>query len=303
MRYKVKSKGNIIWVILSVALGALFLYSAYTKAFPIHTFEASLETFLSLQWFPSAIIARTFVGLEAGIGVLLVHNLYGRRKWVLKLAFVLLVAFSLFLVYLRLFFGNHVNCGCFGDAIWMSPVAALVKNVFLLLITGLLLRYHAGWQGRVPFRYSYVLLGLAVVSPFVALPFGYKLDMTPLYTSGSKDMPVRDLRHGKQIIAFVHPYCGYCRKASFSMHQMRQQDTTLPLYLFIGGTESDLTDYWKATQAQDVPHSRLAAAPFLKYTGGSYPLILWVDDGKVVAESGYNELKLQDVERWLKKGR
>ena len=295
-----KNISKTLWVILSAATGALFLYSAYAKAFPIHSFEMLLETYLSILWKPAAIFARFLIGVEAAIGILLLLNIVGRRKWVLWSAFTLLLCFSVFLVYLRIDFGNHVNCGCFGDAIWMSPIAALVKNVILLLIVGLLIRFYDGVQFRNSRAATLLLFCAALLLPYIGLPLGYKLDTAAMYTPGNTDTPSVNLRTGKHIIAFVHPFCGYCRKASLSMHKIHQQDATLPLFIFVGGASSDLTEFWQVTQAQDVPHSRMDAAAFLKYTGGSYPMILWVDNGKVITESGYNDLKIEDIRKWVK---
>src|ERR1035437_4715925 len=137
---------RIAFIILSVAVGATFLYSAYTKLYPIQPFEYTMVEFVHLPWMVAAIAARFLVGMEAGLGALIALHLFGKNKWALKTAFLILIIFSIYLISLWITAGNNVNCGCFGDAIWMSPSASLIKNAVLLIIAGLLIRYHKGFS-------------------------------------------------------------------------------------------------------------------------------------------------------------
>lgn len=107
-----------------------------------------------------------------------------------------------------------------------------------------------------------------------------------------------ELRKGKHIIAFLSPSCPHCRIAAYKMHVMRQSNPSLPLFMVIGGS-ADLSDFWKHTKAMDVPYSRLPRDPFLDYTGGVFPLIIWVNDGWVEARSNYNTLNEGEIEQWL----
>ena len=297
---------KIILILLSIATGGLFIYSAYAKAFPIHVFEYTMVEFLHFSWLIAAISARFFIGLELGIGLALVANLYGRGRWVLKFAAALLLVFNGYLIFLWARFGNDVNCGCFGEAIWMSPSASLVKNVILLLIIVILLLFHKGiiwkWSG-----YTNALTLLStVVLPFIlfALPVNTpaKLDLTPVYANGQANIPSVDLRVGKHVIGFFSPSCSHCRKAAQKMHEMKAKYPELPLFMIIGGTTSDLTDFWKASGAQDIPYVRMEKELFMRYTGGVFPLILWINNGKVEARlNSYKDMSGPGIEEWRKK--
>ena len=83
---------------------------------------------------------------------------------------------------------------------------------------------------------------------------------------------------------------------------MKLRNPNIPFYMVIGGTTSDLKDFWKASQAQDLPYSRLAIDPFMKYTHGVFPTILWVNNGKVEADTGYPELTEQVINKWIASG-
>lgn len=294
---------------LSVATGVLFLYSAYAKAFPLEHFEYALVEYVRLPWLFAAAASRTFIGLEAGLGVLFAANIYGRRKWVLKFSMALLIIFSIYLVYLRSHYGDHVNCGCFGDSLWMSPSAALIKNAILLLIIFVLVIYHRGWNNRFTRVFSYSLLAGAVILPFILFMFplakpdwqkngGYMLDMTAI----DAGHPTADLHHGKHIVAFVSPTCKYCKLAGYKMHLMKEQDTTLPFYLVLGGNNIDLKSYWTATEAEhEIPWSRMDGQAFVKITGGEFPQIFWLNNGKVEAKTSYIDMKASDIKEWLKR--
>ncbi len=292
---------RILLIILTILTGGLFLYSAYTKLFPVQSFEYTLADQAHLPRRLAAIAARFFIGLEAGLGALMCLHLLGGRNWALKLAFGLVAVFSIYLIWLWATAGNDVNCGCFGDAIWMSPAASLVKNAVLLAVLAVLIRYHRG----IEFRWVNVSVGTAllvtIVCTYIFFPVfsRYKLDFTALYADKSL-APAVDLNKGKYIIAFLSPSCSHCRKAGLKMHNMKLHNPNLPFYVVIGGTTSDLADFWKTSSAEDLPHTRLDQDPFMKYTHGLFPTILWVNNGVVEADTGYPELSETVVEKWMR---
>lgn len=288
-------------ILLSVATGALFLYSAYTKLFPtIQAFEYNMAGQMHLHYLTAAITARFFIGLEAGLGSLILLHIFGKNNWVLKAAFLLVTIFSIYLVWLWIKAGNDVNCGCFGDAIWMRPSTSLIKNALLLITIGLLIRYHKGfsfpWSNTVPAIHILLVLVLA----YLLFPVftHYKLSFTAIYAD-QKYAPGEDLTKGKHIIAFLSRSCMHCRKAALKMHKMKENNPSIPFYFIIGGTESDLTDFWKYSNAEDIPHTRLAEKPFNDYTGGEFPQIIWVNNGWVEANTTYPELDQKVIEEWM----
>src|ERR1700744_6379213 len=97
---------RIILSVLSALVGCIFLYSSYTKIYPIQPFEYTMVEYIHLPWILAAIVARFLVGLEAGLGTLMILQLYGRKKWILKFAFILLIAFSIYLAGLWISAGN-----------------------------------------------------------------------------------------------------------------------------------------------------------------------------------------------------
>ena len=315
---------KILLILLSVVTGATFLYSAWTKVLPIQPFEYTIVEYLHLPWIAAAILARGLTGLEATLGGLMVLHLYGDRKAGLKIAAGLLAVFSVYLVWLWAVAGNDINCGCFGDEIWMRPSVSLMKNGGMLLMIGVLWVFHDGWHFRRSGLLTSALFAAGIALPFILYPMAmgeptwlkkdvYRFDPTPLYNpvrddsaaTGALPYPAVapiDVMKGKHIIAFLSPTCPHCSIAARKMSLMRREDTTLPLLMVIGGVKSDLTEFWKETKAQNVPWMRLHRDAFLDYTGGRFPTIVWVQDGMVVANSTYNTMNQNEISAWAHNG-
>jgi hypothetical protein len=298
-------------IILSCAIGAIFLYSAYTKLFPIQRFEYTMVDTIHLPWLAAAWAARLFIGIEAALGALILTHFYGSGKWVLKAAFALLVIFSIYLAYLWATQGNNINCGCFGDDIWMGPSTSLMKNGLLLIGIAMLIGFHGGWRFRKNNIITVGVLIMLLVLPFIIFTLPgtepqwlqknkYAIDLSPLYAPGKKDVPATNLQRDKHIIAFLSATCSHCQMAAYKMHLMKLSDTSLPFFFVIGGTR-DLKQFWDKTHAQNIPHARLTQEPFIKLAGTSWPAIYFVDNDTVVARANYVTLNQQQVEKWLRK--
>jgi hypothetical protein len=81
---------------------------------------------------------------------------------------------------------------------------------------------------------------------------------------------------------------------------MKLRNPNLPIFMVIGGTKGDLTDFWNKTHAQNIPYVRLDGETFMQYTGGIFPLIVWVNNSWVEAKANYNTLNQDEIEKWLK---
>ncbi|MCB0700120.1 MAG: hypothetical protein H6551_04720 [Chitinophagales bacterium] len=301
---------KVIYIILSALLGALFLYSAYTKTLPIQTFEYTLVEFVHFPWWLAAVGSRLLIGLETALGVLMILNIYGNKKWILKLSLLILATFSIYLIYLWATVGDDVNCGCFGDAIWMSPSTSLLKNLGLILATLLLLKFHDGLKGKIAHIISIVLL-LGVTSvPFFYYPIPsaapsflkddkYEIDLSALYKAERPHIPDVDLRKGKHIIAFMSLTCPHCKIAAYKMQLMKRDNPNISMFMVLNGDSTDMQQFWDKTKAEDLPHEILLGQDFVSLSGLRLPAIYWVDDSWVVAKSDYITLNQQEIENWI----
>lgn len=306
---------SVLLVILSIAVGALFIYSSYTKIYTLESFESfqySIVEYVKLPWLVAAIAGRLLIGLEMALGVLLITHLWGPKKWVPKAAFVLTIIFSIYLVYLWIYAGNDINCGCFGDAIWMSPSTSLLKNAGLLLALFMLFRFHRGIdKPKIQWLAATLCLGIAI-TPFIFMPMPdtqpqwlkkghFQLDMSKLYEPGKPDAPKVDLYKGKHIIAFFSLKCPHCKMAAYKMHVMKTKNPSLPFYMVVAGKDEYKAAFFQKTKATDIPYSKMKGEDFTNLVGYSWPVIYYIKDGWVEAETNYITMSQQAIEDWLAK--
>ena len=128
--------------ILRWIVGATFLFSGFVKAVdPVGTtiyVEKYLSTYSLDVLIPCAIyLAVALSVVEFVLGAALVVNIF--RRYALWAVTTILAMFSVVTL-----LGATVlpigDCGCFGEAIKLSPLATFLKNIFLLLISLYLLR-------------------------------------------------------------------------------------------------------------------------------------------------------------------
>jgi uncharacterized membrane protein YphA (DoxX/SURF4 family) len=305
---------QIALVLLSMVLGATFLYSAWSKLdsyTALEQFEWTIVQFTHLPWLLAEIIARLSGGFEIALGALLVFSVTGRRKWIPKLAITLLAVFSVYLVFLWITVGNDLNCGCFGDKIWMRPSASLIKNAILITLLLVLAKFHDGLQFRwLRVINPIVFVGLTIL-PFILYPIpegqpqwlqkdSFQLDMGSLYDTALSTPPAPSgLKKGKHVIAFFSLSCPHCRMAAQKMRIMKELNPELPFYFVLAGKEKYLASFWKETKAQNIPHTRLDGDAFISMVGYSWPVIYWINNGRVEAQANYIQLDQREIEHWL----
>lgn len=259
----------------------------------------------------ATISSRLLIGLELALGILITFHFYGNFKWILKLATGLLLIFNLYLIYLWVIAGNNINCGCFGDAIWMSPASSLIKNFILIIGLWLLIRYQSGIHLRWAHAGSLILLLLISPLTFIFYPIPdhqpqwlkkerFMVDLSTLYTHGEPS-PQVNLKSGKHVIAFLSLSCPHCQMAAQKMHLMKLKNPSLPLFLVVAGKQHNWNAFWEKTKAQNIPYTRLNGKEFTDIAGYSWPRIIWVKDSWVETETNYMQLDQAEIETWIKK--
>lgn len=288
---------RIAGIILLVSLAATFLFSAYSKVYSENAFDSFQWTFLELglnSIVVAGIIARIMIGLEFMLGLFLLGHIY-LRKFTYKAILALLVVFIIYLLLVIARQGNTGNCGCFGDKLAMTPLAAIWKNAGMIVVT-LALMYLYPVK---PYRHQeYVTMALCLVAfsaPFVMhgvyigtapAKSDHELDMGLLYKY--KPAPPASLKTGKHLIAFMSLTCPHCRKAAYLLQIIHRDHPELPLYIVLNGSEDFLDDFMKETHAENVPHIFWHhTEEFTQLAGPAVPAIYWVNNGKVEYQSKY----------------
>lgn len=305
---------NIIGLILLLFLAAVFFFSGISKlytsssleAFTWHIANAGLSN-LTL----ASIIARLLIGLEILVGMLLLFHI-SLKKITFPLAISLLSIFSLYLIYIIFQQGNKGDCGCFGDAISMKPITALVKNGLLLLLTFYLLKFYSLRLFNINKITIFIFILLTFSIPFVAQPFHTDerkpeivhehIDLQPLYISENprNKAPKVELRKGKHIIAFLSLTCPHCRKAAFELQIIHEQHPEIPIFFVLNGNPLFLKDFYEETHAEKIKNIHFFGPDeMMEMAGPMLPAIYWVNNSTIERKSNYYQLDPKLMLAWL----
>lgn len=134
---------KIITHISRLLVGFLFILSGLVKLNDPMGFSFKLEEYfsssvLNLPFFePHALsIALIVVIAEVLLGVALLLGF--KKKFTLALLFLMIVFFT-FLTFYSAYFNKVTDCGCFGDAIPLTPWGSFTKDIILLVFIGILI--------------------------------------------------------------------------------------------------------------------------------------------------------------------
>lgn len=306
---------KILFFLLCSFMGIVFLYSGYTKLYPIEPFE---YTFVDLGiggWRLAPFIARFMIGLEFLIGFLLIFGMY-IKHFTIKLTVASLILFSVYLIFVILNTGNNGNCGCFGTAISMTPLQALIKNAIMMVVCYFIYKYYDGLNFG---KFGKWLFGVLFITAF-ALPhilnyvdFNYseayltkkenhfKLELDSLYNNAKIHTPPKTLSKGKHIIAFMSMSCPHCRIAAKKLRLMKEQNPTIPIYLVLNGDYKKLQPFFEDTKANNIDYCILNGKSFVYLAGLDMPAIFMVNNSVVENWINYMQLDQSEIEKWLAK--
>ncbi|NGM62292.1 DoxX family protein [Sphingobacterium sp. SGG-5] len=128
------SKPDILLGVSRVLVGLLFIFSGLIKANDPMGFGYKLQEYFHVFHMNflndySTWIAIIICALEVILGALLLVGIAGRKvAWGL----LLLILFFTFLTFYSAFFEVVTSCGCFGDAIPLTPWQSFIKDLILL---------------------------------------------------------------------------------------------------------------------------------------------------------------------------
>lgn len=121
-----------------ILVGLLFIFSGFVKADDPLGFTYKLQEYfakdaLNLPWLNSFALIFSFIIpiVEMILGIMILIG--ARKKFTLWMLLLMIVFFS-FLTFYTAYYHKVLECGCFGDAIPMTPWASFAKNMVLLLL-------------------------------------------------------------------------------------------------------------------------------------------------------------------------
>ncbi len=181
---------KLLDLVIRLAVGGLFIFSGLIKLNdPIGTkiklqeyfevFSTDFGTFFQYFIPYALLIGMVLIVLEVVLGIAVLINFkMEKTTWFLM---VLIVFFS-FLTFYSAYFNKVTDCGCFGDAIKLTPWESFIKDVILFVLI-----LHLFW-----YRHSYEAVFLK--RPSALLILGSTLLSTYLGIHAINHLPFKDFR-------------------------------------------------------------------------------------------------------------
>lgn len=306
---------KLFFFLLCSFMGLVFIYSGYTKLNPIEPFE---YTFVDLGiggWRLAPFIARFMIGLEFFLGFLLITGLYIKR-FTIKLTVISLIVFCLYLIFIMIKAGNNGNCGCFGTAISMTPLQALVKNIIMIVVSGVIYKFYNGFNYRKIEKWLFgILLLTAFALPhilnYVDLNFSaaylnkkedsFKLELDSVYKYNKIHKAPLTLSKGKHIIAFMSLTCQHCRIAAKKLKLIKEKNPSISIYYVLNGDYKSIQPFFDDTKSRNIDYCILNGPSFVYLAGLELPVIYLVNNSVVENYVNYMELDQTEIEKWLAK--
>lgn len=211
-RKKNASTVDILLGFSRILVGILFLFSGFIKANDPTGFGYKLDEYFLVFQLDflndySTWIAVIICGLEIVLGAFLLLGFY---KKTVAWGLLLLTVFFLFLTFYSAFFEVVTSCGCFGDAIPLTPWQSFIKDVILLLFVLVIFKYRtfirpifSGTATRRLVSTLVILLSFGIgIYTIYFLPF---IDFLP-YKEGNNIPELRILPEGKEGDVYEYIY-------------------------------------------------------------------------------------------------
>ena len=288
---------GIAALVAAILVGCVLIFSAFTKILSPQAFVASVDSYGLL---PSGLVlpgATGLIGLEIGLGLMLILG-PGRRfaAWLTLPLVLMFIGMVIYAMQVGL-----EECGCFGEVIKMEPRDELLVDLVLLALTLLVL-----WRGRD------LQLGLPHVAPTLGwggLVVGAALFLAagPVVSSQETlDLTMEDLAVLAQamppieigedaFLFFFAADCDHCWAYAGGVQLMHDRVEGLPVH---GVTFSDRLslDSFRDAFAPTYPIHVLERGAFDRLMS-NYPSGVWIQAGGISQTwSGYVPSHRQIVE-------
>lgn len=133
-----------IVTIIRIVVGIIFIISGFVKTVDPIGFSYKLEEYFGPEVFNISFLYKLalplsifFVIFEVMLGVLLLLGIW--KKFTVYCLLLLIIFFS-FLTFYSAYFNKVTDCGCFGDAVKLTPWTSFAKDIFLLILVLILVK-------------------------------------------------------------------------------------------------------------------------------------------------------------------
>lgn len=295
--------------ILQILLGLVFIVSAILKIADMDRFEIYVYSYHFFSLNLSFLVARAAIIVELVLGLGLVFNLFHKLMWWGSV--LMLLIYTGFLVY-ALVLGRTDNCHCFGDYLQFNPWQSILKNMVLLALFAIIYRVKGRRFKHDVLTFAGIVIACCVAVFVISPPDNY----TPNYKASqdlNRDLfeealqlpplDTVDLQKGKKVVALLSSSCEFCMMAAQKLSLM-QQFYGFPeeniLYVFMGNEES-IRDFYQESESTAYPYVIYEDVLYLlKINNGVFPLVVMMDNGNIIHEYGFRNMKEEEIKEFFK---
>lgn len=287
-----------------ILLGLTFIFSGIAKLLSIELFELFLYSFKLVSFNVAALAARLFIGLELVLGLSFLMRF--KTKAVSYFTLILLFFFTVFLFYLELS-NSKEDCHCFGNLLQLSNTWSIIKNLVMAGMTLLVLKYDLPDFKRLGKTLTLGILALGFVATFVVKPPDFVYKKRPSGAAYCEPciktfMDEHKLSNQKLVVCFLSPQCKYCKLAAKKISTISQiaGNQTDVVFVFWDNLKGK-SDFIQQANASSIRQIMIGTLDFISLTKGEMPLIVLSDKGNIQQAYRYDEVKEQEIIRFLKK--
>ncbi len=302
---------KIIPTIIRIFIGLVFVASAVTKYISIEAFDMFVFEHELFSWNLTNFLTRILISCEACLGLMLICGIYPKlSRWLTvgSLAF-----FTIYILLKPFFFEvNSENCHCFGEVLILSDSQTLIKNVVLLLLS-IALFFDKGWK----IKYTKYILIASFIAPlattFIIRPpdvivhaiYGKEIELDMESFDMLVNMEkVQDMKvsEGKKVLCLYSTTCKHCKRTAIKLDiiiKRHNLDKNNFVVLF-WGKEENIDVFYKETGVELLLTNKVPPLLFLSATKGRQPIIVLMDNGKIVDLYKSTNVNEQKIVEFLK---
>jgi hypothetical protein len=316
---------KIIGIIVRIFIGLIFLASAITKYLSLNAFDIFIYEHQLFSWTVTTFVTRFLIAVEGGLGFLLILGVYPKLIKTTVIGF--LVFFSVYILLKpHLFDVDASNCHCFGTILILTNTQTLIKNIVLLLLS-----YFMFWDKnasmfcfkdkerneRLKKKFS---IWITITTAIIALLLVYLItppDIFRLKFYGKtaeinkekfevllKDENIKPLniQKGKKVVCMYATFCKFCKKTTMRMEVVRKKyeipDSNYALIFW--GNQQMVNSFFYNTGTRELPHAIVKPRVFLDATKGKQPVIILMNNGKIVQTLKYPNIDEKVISDFIK---
>ena len=298
---KVNSQ-SILKAVIRIGIGLFFIVSAVLKLLSLDNFELYIYSFNIVNFVWSGLVARAIIACEILVGILLIIKVRYKEAWWLTM--LMLVGFSLLLVYVMLF-RDDSNCHCMGDLVEIKPSLSLIKNIVAIVLLLLVRKEDDYLFGNLGRRLAIIgAFVAAIVPPFALFPMdgvynlfaksdGLDYSETDFYAlmadSTMQDVHIAD---GNYIIGVISSGCSFCKTSCLKMSEMVENnglDTSRIIY-FVWGDSASVRPFQEMTKTEAFQYVWVDPITAVRVVNGQFPTYLFIKNGEVEATADLRHL-------------